>query len=281
MGTSTSSSGPASGISMDPPWLDDVNAGVTIPTDSDSNTEVEADTSTEQATAPTPVVLAPTARFRMARQKLGEFALTGSRDAFKKAAGHYSKKGMGGASNVAKRMRASTSAATGLVSFLRDVQSNILPDVQDWAQSLMSKSPTANEVVDAIIDRVTNEGGIIDEDSIKDSMANAMSDLLEQNPDIELFNLGDDESWDLIENFLAYEASNRLQLDIGQLLESKLTPRQMVERTDEMRDYLKAEISSQLQSYKSSDIHPEINKLNAVMHQALESTFAVFEGATE
>lgn len=279
MGTSTSSSGPASGISMDPPWLDDVNAGVTIPTD--SNTEEEDDTSTEQPITSAPAVFAPTARFRMARQKLGEFAQTGSRDSFKKAAGHYSKKGMGGATNVAKRMRASTSAASGLVSFLRDVQSNVIPDVRDWAQSLMSKSPTANEVVDAIIDRVTNEGGIIDEDSIKDSMANAMSDLLEQNPDIELLNLGDDESWDLIENFLSYEASNRLQLDIGQLLERKLTPREMVERTDEMRDYLKSEISAQLQPYKSSDLHPEINKLNAVMHQALENTFAVFEGAIE
>lgn len=281
MGTSTSSSGPASGISMDPPWLDDVNTDVTIPTDSDSNTEEEVDTSTKQPTTPTPVVLAPTARFRMARQKLGEFAQSGSRDAFKKAVGHYSNKGMGGASNVAKRMRASTSAASGLVSFLRDVQSNVLPDVRDWAQNLMSKSPTANEVVDAIIDRVTNEGGLIDEDSIKDSMANAMSDLLEQNPDIELLNLGDDETWDLIENFLSYEASNRLLLDIGQLLESKLSPREMVERTEEMHDYLKAEISAQLQLYKSSNLHPEISKLDAVMHQALESTFAVFEEAIE
>jgi len=47
---------------------------------------------------------------------------------------------------------------------------------------------------------------------------------------------------------------------------------------DEMREYLKAEISSQLQPYKSSDKHPDIGKLNAVIHQALESTFFVFEG---
>ncbi len=142
----------------------------------------------------------------------------------------------------------------------------------------MSKSPSANEVIDAIIDRVTSEGGIIDEESIKDSMANAMSDLLEQNPDIELLNLGDDESWDLIEGFLAYEASNRLQLDIGQLLERTLSPREMVQRVDEMRDYLKFEISAQLQQYKSSDKHPDISKLNAVTQLALESTFIVFEG---
>ena len=142
----------------------------------------------------------------------------------------------------------------------------------------MSESPTANEIIDAIVDRVTTEGGMIDEESIKDSMANAMSDLLEQNPDVELLNLGDDETWDLIEGFLSYEASNRLQLDIGQLLERTLSPVEMVQRVDEMRAYLKSEISAQLQPYKSSDKHPDIAKLNAVIHQALESTFIVFEG---
>jgi hypothetical protein len=278
MGTSTSSTGPSSGISMDPPWLDDINSDTSVPTDSDASSEQENGIPTEQPSIHEPVVLAPIARFGTARKNLGEFARSGSQDSFKKAVGHYSKKGMGGASNVAKRMRASTSSVSGLVSFLRDVKNNTLPDIKNWAQNLMSKSPSANEVIDAIIDRVTSEGGIIDEESIKDSMANAMSDLLEQNPDIELLNLGDDESWDLIEGFLAYEASNRLQLDIGQLLERTLSPREMVQRVDEMRDYLKSEISAQLQQYKSSDKHPDISKLNAVIHLALESTFIVFEG---
>lgn len=278
MGTSTSSSGPASGISMDPPWLDDINSDTSIPTDSDSSSEEEVNTPTAQPTTQAPIIVAPSARFGTARKNLGDFARTGSHDSFKKAVGHYSKKGMGGATNVAKRMRASTSSVSGLVSFLRDVKSNTLPNIQDWATNLMSKAPSANELIDAIIDRVTTEGGMIDEESIKDSMANAMSDLLEENPNIELLNLRDDESWDLIENFLSYEASNRLQLDIGQLLERTLTPTEMVQRTDEMYDYLKAEISAQLQPYKSSDRHPDINKLNAVIHQALESTFIVFEG---
>lgn len=278
MGTSTSSIGPASGISMDPPWLDDINNDVTIPSDSDSNSEGETNTSTEQPATQEPIIVAPYARFGRARKNLGEFARTGSQDSFKKAVGHYSKSGMGGATNLAKRMRVSTSSVAGLVSFLRDVKSNTLADIRDWANNLMSKSPTANEVIDAIIDRVTSEGGIIDEESIKNSMANAMSDLLEQNPDLDLLKLGDDESWDLIENFLSYEASNRLQLDIGQLLERTLTPIEMVQRTDEMREYLKAEISAQLQPYKSSNQHPDIDKLNAVIHQALESTFFVFEG---
>ncbi len=283
MGTSTSSSGPASGISMDPPWLDDVNTGTPQATSSDTEQDGENSTEHEATTPlPVPVVLAPRARFGMARRNLNEFAQTGSRESFKKAVGHYSKKGMGGAGNVVKRMKASTNAATGLVSFLRDVQSDNIPQLQEWVQTLMAQEPNANELADAIIDRVSNEGGMIDEESIKDSMANAMSELFEQNPDIDLLNLNDNETWSLVENFLSYEASHRLQLDIGQLLEgANLTPKEMVERTEEMYDYLKAEISAQLQPYKLSDMHPEITKLDAVIQQALESTFLVFEGAIE
>jgi hypothetical protein len=44
MGTSTSSTGPASGISMDPPWLDDINSDTSVPTDSDSSSEQENET---------------------------------------------------------------------------------------------------------------------------------------------------------------------------------------------------------------------------------------------
>ncbi len=277
MGTSTSSSGPASNIPMDPPWLDDVNSdGGEVPhTDIDS----EEQTPTQQLPETTEAVeLAPRARFSMARRNLREFAQTGSRESFKKAAGHYSKKGMGGANNVAKRMKPSTNAISGLVSFLRDVQSNTIQQLQQWVETLMSQEPSVNEISDAIIERVSNEGGMIDEESIKDSMANAMSELFEQNPDIDLLNLNDDETWSLVENFLAYEASHRIQLDIGQILESaKLTPKEMVERTEEMYDYLRAEISAQIQPYKSSDKHPEIDKLNAIIQQAIESTFLVFE----
>jgi len=282
MGTSTSSSGPASNIPMDPPWLDDINAGSggipNIDTESDGESTVE-----QQAPETTkPEELAPRARFKMARQNLGEFAQTGSRESFKKAAGYYSKKGMGGASNVAKRMKPSANAISGLVSFLRDVQNNATEQLQQWVKDLMSQEPSVEEVADAIIERVTSEGGMIDEESIKNSMANALSDLYEQNPEIDFLNLNDDETWNLVENFLAYEASHRIQLDIGQLLEGeKLSPKEMVERTEEMYDYLRAEISAQIQPYKTAINHPDINKLNSIIQQAIESTFLVFEETVE
>jgi hypothetical protein len=57
MGTSTSSTGPASGISMDPPWLDDINSDTSVPTDSDSSSEQENETPTEQPSTQAPLVV--------------------------------------------------------------------------------------------------------------------------------------------------------------------------------------------------------------------------------
>ena len=47
MGTSTSSKGPTSSISMDPPWLDDINSDPTTSIDSDSNSDEDFNTHTK------------------------------------------------------------------------------------------------------------------------------------------------------------------------------------------------------------------------------------------
>ena len=98
MGTSASSKGPGSGVSFDPPWLDDV--------------EVPNQQKTEKQNEP--LVLAPKARFGGARRNMGEYARSGDRDSAHRALGHYSKTGMGGAQNVAKRMRISTKVAANI-----------------------------------------------------------------------------------------------------------------------------------------------------------------------
>ena len=54
-------------------------------------------------------------------------------------------------------------------------------------------------------------------------MAQAMQDLMFENPDVDLLHLNDDAIWTLIESFLGYEAFNRMCLDIGQIFESSLS----------------------------------------------------------
>jgi hypothetical protein len=204
-----------------------------------------------------PVEMAPPRRFSNARRHLGEYASSGDRGSLKKALGSYSRKGMGGASKVASRMRTSTSAGAGLFNFLQGVRDSADTKVRDWVNQLTSKNLSAYEVADEIIDQVISTGGSLEEESCRDSMAQAMSDLLTIDPDVDLLNMDNDSIWTVMELFMANEAFNRLNLDIGQLFESdRYSPREAVSRMNDMRDYLKSEISAQIQDLRKDTSNP-------------------------
>ena len=277
MGTSSSSSGPASGVSFDPPWLSSVASEIGSPLENISGEESDLG---NQPTEPVthPFEMAPPRRFGNARRYLGEYVSSGDRGTLKKAIGSYSRKGMGGAANVARRMRASTSAGAGLFNFLQGIRESSDINVRDWVNQLTANNLSAYEIADRIIVQVISSGGSLEEESCKDSMAQAMSELLTINPEVDLMKMDNDSIWTVIELFMANEAFNRLDLDIGQLFESaKYSPYEAVSRMNDMREYLKSEISAQIQALRASTPNPSKEEMNNLLQSALRLTFEIFE----
>ena len=123
--------------------------------------------------------------------------------------------------------------------------------VNEWVDSLIGRNASPQEIANEIIRRVAPLGGSQDEAACQESMAQAIEDLLTNNPGVDLLHLGDDNIWTLIESFLSYEAYHRLYLDIGQVFEdSALSPRDSVTRMNEMQNYLKAEIQAQIEEVR-------------------------------
>lgn len=279
MGTSSSSSGPGAEVPFDPPWLSSVASEIGSPLEQISGTGPESSQNPQQTEPDVQLaVVAPPRRFGNARRYMGEYVSSGDRGSLKKALGSYSRKGMGGASNVASRMRTSTSAGAGLFNFLQGVRDSSDTKVRDWVNQLTAKNLSAYEVADEIIDQVVSSGGSLEEESCRNSMAQAMSDLLAINPDIDLLNMDNDSIWTVIELFMANEAFNRLTLDIGQLFESaKCSPSEAVSRMNDMREYLKSEVSAQIQELRSDTTNPTKDEINNLLQSALKVTFDVFE----
>lgn len=283
MGTSTSSSGPGAGVPFDPPWLDQLGGDVAVGGDGqgtadDGGGDVDAGNQGDQGPIQADGI-APARRFAGARRELGAFARTGSRDSLGRAIGHYSRTGMGGARNAAARMRTSTSSAVGLVSLLQAARDGTDARVKQWVSALVARNPSVRDVIDEVIGQLTTGGGSLEEESCKDSMAQAMAELIESQPNVDLLNMSDGDIWSLVEFFLAQEACNRLQLDIGQIFESsRFNPREVVARMNEMREYLKAEIAAQMRTIRQGNPNPTSRQLESMMQQALQSTFAVYEG---
>lgn len=271
MGTSASSAGPGPNVSFDPPWLNDIPIG-------GGDEAGNQDGGVLAPAQPAAEGVAPAQRFRGARTSLGTFARNGDTQALGRAAGHYSRTGMGGARNVAARMRTSTKAAAGLGSFLQAARERSDPQINQWMDDLRATQPSAQTVIDAIISQIIPKGGSIDEESAKDSMAQAMSDLTVLDPGVDLLALQDAQIWTLMQLYLGHEACNRMYTDIGQLFESaRFDPAMVVHRTNEMRSFLKNAVAAHLETVRQATPNPTRQQLETLLREVVQTTFTVFE----
>jgi hypothetical protein len=284
MGTSTSSKGPQGNISFDPPWLDQIvnNIKPSIGSDigdtndvSQNSDDVEQTENDQQNN--TVVGISPPGRFAPSRAPMREFLKHGGKQNFRKVAGNYSKTGMGGAKKLSSRMKVATVTSSNLFNLIQNIQN--VPSIQNWLTSLNGKIPSFRELENQIINILIPDGGSIDEDSCRYSLSQAMSDLYETNPEIDLQNIQQDDIWFLIERFLASECLNRLGHDIGQIMESsEFKPEVIVQRMDEMKSYLEADLKSNLEVLRADLTHPSNIDLQKVLEKSLENTFSLYEG---
>jgi hypothetical protein len=260
MGTSASSKGPGAGVSFDPPWLDDINVpGIDKPTDLDHA-----------------VGTAPKARFGSARRSMGDYVRSGSTDSARRSLGHYSKTGMGGAQNVARRMRTSTRTASNFFNTFRSLRDDTSFALGKEITDLKNRGADASEIIDTIVRHVCPKGGSVDEVSCRDSGTSALSEFMDRNPDADFSKLSDDQIWALTAMYLGNEAFNRVQMDIGQAFEKQDVPYvDRVIRMNDMREYIQSEIAIQMDKLrKTADQNVDVNKL---FQDTIKNTFEVFE----
>jgi hypothetical protein len=261
MGTSASSKGPGAGVSFDPPWLDDID----VPGQDNQNNNVDP-----------AVGVAPKARFGSARRSMGEYVRSGSRDSAKKSLGHYSKTGMGGARNVARRMRASTKTASNFFNTFRSLRDDTNFPLGKEISELKDRGADATEIIDFIVEHVCPRGGSVDEVSCRDSGTSALSEFMDQNTDADFSNLSDDQIWSLTAMYLGNETFNRIQMDIGQAFEKQDVPYvDRVNRLNDMREYIQSEIATQMDALRKT-ADQKVN-MNQLFQDTIKNTFEVFE----
>jgi len=265
MGTSVSSKGPGGGIPMVPPWVSDPN-GAPDPADA--------------ATNPTPVVLAPRARFGGARRAMGDFARSGNPERMRRGLSRYTSRGLGGSAVAAQRMAGAAARSGALFGALRGEggTSEVLAALLDT--NTLAGRP-AMEIVDAIVDVVCPGNGTQDMESSQRAVNDALSDLLDLNPDVDLTALSVDDIDFVLERHLAYEVDNRLRLDIGQaVVRNATTPAAGMERLNEIRDYIVETVAFSFRNRRAQGTTLSATDAAAVSASALRDAYAVFEEYT-
>lgn len=272
MGTSTSSMGPGSGISLDPPWLDEVvsniGGGSSVPLGDD-----------EPLLSPSELSgTAPPARYGDARREFGKYAKNGNNQHLGNALGHYSRRGNGGARALAGRMRASTHAGAALFSFLNAVSQRTSPEAARWVDNLRINTPSADDVVDAVIRELAPPGGSADEESFRDSMGLALSALVKDDPTVDPLSMRVDDIWELMKGFLATEVANRVCFDLGPVFESaQIDVTTVVMRERQMRLFIKNELGMHVDLLRGTNENPTRGQLDSILQETLTMTFELFE----
>ena len=186
MGTSASSTGPKSGISLDPPWLDDIDMDKN-PFENHDQDKEEISDDIQQNDVQQLQILAPRARFSSARRNLNDYVRSGSTDSLRQSLGNYSRTGMGGAAAVSRRMRVSARVGANFFDTFRSLRDDAEFALGKTLSALKSQGADAPQIISAIVNHACPQGGSLDEISSKNSATAALSEYLEKYPDTDIW----------------------------------------------------------------------------------------------
>lgn len=288
MGTSTSSKGGGAGSPFDPEWLD--LAGGVGGTEGAEGTpgqaEGEGAEAEESADGPetsnegsTPDsnneaqdVAAPNRRFAPARTSLAAALSGGGRDSIRAAAKHMVNKGMGGPRRAASTMRRTAQGAGQLGQFLAAARDRTDPRVVDWVQRVRDANLSANDLVLELVREVIPDTGSIDDESLRNAAADALGKLYENTPDLDVFNLTDDQISEVMAWTIANEVCNRVDLQLGQTYERlKFDPYQVQVFRNDVREYIHGKTKAVMDGIDARRLVPK-----RLAQEVLESTLRVF-----
>jgi hypothetical protein len=119
-------------------------------------------------------------------------------------------KGMGGPRRAAATMRATAQGAGQLGQFLASARDATDPRVVDWVHRVRAQNLSANDLVLEVVKEVLPNTGSVDEESIRNAAAEALGQLYEVAPEVDIFNLTDAQIGDLIGYIVANDLCNRV-----------------------------------------------------------------------
>ncbi|NKI18588.1 hypothetical protein HCU74_14320 [Spongiibacter sp. KMU-166] len=282
MGTSASSSGAGTGAPFDPPWLDDAGAGIdsdyaevplspgATPSDDGSSTE-DGEDNQNPTTPPAGPAKAPPGRYQQARGALTGFVRSGSSSDLRRGVSSFVKKGMGGSSRAASRMRTSAIAASSLGGFLATARDGSDPSINTWVDSIKQRGLSAKETALEVVQKLIPTGGSVDEDSARHSMDHAIAHLYEVEPNADIFNLTDDQIANLMAYTVAFDVYNRVQLELGQVFEKlKYAPQLVQNRLGQVLDYVMVVVNRSMQKARAGSAPRAMREIaNAALQDAL------------
>jgi hypothetical protein len=283
MGTSQSSGGPGSGVSMVPSWTPPP------PTSEVTGSEAEGgDAPTDDGGTPPQVQLsvvvpiAPPARFLGVRRALSEFARSGDGQDMRRSIGHYVRTGYGGSARATRRFGGTASTAGVLGAALARVAEGQPAEPGSALDPALLAGRDVQEVMNAVVEAVRPIDGTQDAEAERAAIRDALTQLLTRFPDADLLHLDPEQRAFVIESFTAIDVFRRFELDVGRtIVEKAPSAVTALSRLKEVRDYVTQSVAAAFRKLRNAGRSLTSGRISEVVRDALSETFDVFEGYAE
>jgi hypothetical protein len=261
-------------VPLVPSWVLPVDAPTEEPPEKPEDPE---DAEEDKKPAPGPA-LAPSKRFLAARLNLGKFADSGSKSSLASGLGHYVRSGLGGASTAAQRLAGTARVAGRLFGGLEGFRTGDAQPEEFGLDRASLSGKSAREVGDKIVDAICPVDGSQDTEARRDSLSRAISELTEQYPNVDLTALTPEQIDRLLEVFISYDISHRIELDVGKAIFDKAANyATAVKRIEEMRQYVREKISATFREKIKNGEKLTRKSGASLMGSVIRDTMSVFE----
>lgn len=271
MGTSSSSKGPKGGVSFDPPWIDTDIAkisGTPIPIASNTNTSE--------------LILAPGNRFTDARRNFRAYIKNGRSQSLQRSIRSYVRHGLGGVSRATSRMKFASAVGARAFSLFKGAKDAEQLRFREKLTALLESEHTTEDVISAIVDFILPLSGSVDEESCRNAMAEVLSDLLVDKPDIDILNLPEEDIWELLKRVIEKQIVRQITFDIGQVLESDaINIEDKINRLDEIERFVQSVVTNSFDKVRNKNPDLSQSEVARIISEAVELTFEVFGGEDE
>lgn len=281
MGTSQSSKGPPSGVPMVPPWVPDIPLPAAVPEGGqpeDGQDDGVVQDQPPQIEPLQPIPVAPTGRFRNARQSLGEFARNGDRGSMRHGVGRYVRNGYGGSRTATRRFGGTTQTANALYSALAGGVASPYVTPGSQLDPVLMTGRSADEIMDAVVEAVRPVDGTQDTEASRTAIKEALAEVLTMFPDADLLNLEEQQREFAIERYVAADVFRRFDLDLGKTIRDKATSAATgLGRLKEIRDYIRETVAASFRKLRNAGQQMAAGRITQIVQSALNETFQVFE----
>lgn len=283
MGTSQSSEGPGSGVSMVPPWTPDPpTAEVSGNGTEDGDAPVDNGAAAPQFPPPATAPVAPPARFLGVRRALGDFARSGDGRDMRRSIGHYVRTGYGGSATATRRFGGTAATAGALDGALARVAGGRPAEPGSPLDPVLLAGRDVQEIMGAVVEAVRPVDGTQDAEAERAAIRDALTELLTRFPDADLLNLDPEQRAFAIERFTAIDVFRRFELDVGKtIVEKAPSAVTALSRLKEVRDYVKQSVAAAFRKLRDAERNLTSGRVSQVVRDALRETFDVFEGYAE